>query len=111
MSDLIDRSSAKNVLMYKCEWYKLARESHGTGLVEWCSALISLSDAMDAIRDLPSAQPERKKGKWIKTDNGHVEYDAVCSECGFDWMWSDKGYFKYCPHCGADMREGEKDDE
>ena len=52
----------------------------------------------------PSAQPERKKGQWMKEDRGHVEYCAVCDQCGFDWIWSDREYFKFCPNCGADMR-------
>lgn len=62
------------------------------------------------IASLPSAQPERKKGKWITDKYGHV----VCSECNWnaprimtgclvnrhlDYDKSD-----YCWHCGADMR-------
>ena len=58
----------------------------------------------ERIEQLPSAQPERKKGQWIKEDRGHVEYCAVCDQCGFDWIWSDREYFKFCPKCGADMR-------
>lgn len=44
---------------------------------------------------------ESKTGHWF---NSKV-YDNfyICSECG------ESGYntFKYCPNCGADMREGE----
>ena len=57
--DLIERAAAQTELMMKCERYTLARESHGMGHVEWSSDLISVADAMDAIRGLPSAQPER----------------------------------------------------
>lgn len=56
--DLIDRQAAQTELMMKCERYTLARESHGMGRVEWSSDLISVADAMDAIRDLPSAQSD-----------------------------------------------------
>lgn len=56
--DLIDRQAAQTELMMKCERYTLARESHGMGHVEWSSDLISVADAMDAIRDLPPAQTE-----------------------------------------------------
>lgn len=56
--DLIDRQAAQTELMMKCERYTLARESYGMGHVEWSDELIDLSDAMDAIRDLPSAQPQ-----------------------------------------------------
>jgi hypothetical protein len=57
MDDIISRQAAQTELMMKCERYTLARESHGMGHVEWSSDLISVADAMDAIRDLPSAQP------------------------------------------------------
>lgn len=59
----------------------------------------------DMIENAPTIEPERKKGKWIKEDRGHVEYTGVCSECGFAWIWYDtREYFKFCPNCGADMR-------
>ena len=59
------------------------------------------------IRKLPSAQPERKKGKWIPQDhnksNGMVStlvfYYPKCSECGHSG-----NYTNFCPRCGADMR-------
>lgn len=59
------------------------------------------------IHALPSVQPERKTGKWMREDGEHVEPDAICSACGFDWMWSDRGYFKFCPNCGARMDGGQ----
>lgn len=69
------------------------------------------------VKNIPSAQPERKKGKWIgeerqrlidETDDGCVYMTDTwwyCSECG-----NSKGYVghkpedKYCNECGADMR-------
>lgn len=64
----------------------------------------------DRLRKLPSAQPERKKGKWIK--GGEQPYFrkhfdiVVCSKCNKrgEYRWN------YCPNCGADMR-GEKDEK
>ena len=53
---------------------------------------------------LPSAQQERKKGKWIYNSPVTMK----CNQCGFvikDWDWH---RFKYCPNCIADMR-GEND--
>ncbi len=57
------------------------------------------------IKELPSAQPERKRGKWI--DNRDVSW--MCSECG-KWLDVLQGDVKmnFCPNCGADMRESEK---
>jgi len=84
--DLISRQDAIDALMNDSDW----------------------ADAIPTIKSLPPAQPERKKGQWMKEDRGHVEYCAVCDQCGFDWIWSDREYFKFCPNCGADMR-GEND--
>ena len=54
--------------------------------------------------ELPAAQPERKKGKWIYNSPVTMK----CDQCGLvikDWDWH---RFKFCPNCGADMR-GEQD--
>ena len=68
----------------------------------------NLSDYHDLLvacfTDLPSAQQERKKGKWIYNSPVTMK----CNQCGFiikDWDWH---RFKYCPNCIADMR-GEND--
>ena len=47
------------------------------------------------LRELPTAQPERKKGKWIK--RGKI---FQCSECEKFSITQDN----YCSNCGADMR-------
>ena len=45
-------------------------------------------------------QPERKKGKWIKNDNGTYS----CSLC-HSWIPEEQYYYaQFCLHCGADMR-------
>ena len=59
----------------------------------------------DAIEHAPTIE-ERKKGKWNCGDD-MFEY-AICSACKWDsgeaWEYA-KNYFRYCPNCGADMRE------
>ena len=46
---------------------------------------------------LPTAQPERKVGKWTE--------DNACEFCGFKpWYERDIHTLSYCPNCGADMR-------
>ena len=68
--------------------------------------------AWKVIEDLPSAQPERKKGKWIrKTDTrfGEMLNDIlICSECGIAFSTLNMIRRSYCPNCGARM-EGEID--
>lgn len=67
-------------------------------------ALITVDDAIKILNGLPSAQPERKKGKWKRkiVDSGY-NADWVCSECGDRWKY-DFINFNFCPNCGADMR-------
>lgn len=56
-----------------------------------------IRDAIDAIEDVDSTQPERKTGRWI---------DDHCSECGQYVFHEDVRNF--CPNCGAKMlKEGE----
>lgn len=76
-------------------------------------AMGSISDsiceqqAVDALWELPSAQPERKKGKWIiaedipRLDN---TYTIQCSECGqLMFAHPNEKTPNFCCNCGADM--------
>lgn len=63
------------------------------------------------VRSLPSAQPERKTGKWIrKTDS--ICYWFECSECHKRPLCNEfTGQYElsaHCPNCGASMMEGEQ---
>ena len=71
---------------------------------------------IDTIRELPSAQPQRKTGRWIIKDNpGTGWYRVTCSECGEDvtstapcigFYPNAKVTWDYCPNCGA-LMDGE----
>lgn len=85
MSDLIDRQAAIEALYHVDEYN---------------------GRSVEAIRNLPPAQPEQpepKRGRWIyKTDlvtapTGYWE----CSECKEGRLLYEENF---CPHCGADMR-------
>lgn len=77
MSDLISRQDAIDAVHYYIEsGYKC--------------------DIFQELKNLPSAEPERKKGEWIN----HENYDE-CSRCH---CFTSVG-FNYCPRCGADMRD------
>lgn len=75
---------------------------HDNSEVARYGAAFRQHEIIDIIEGVPSAQPGRKKGKWIYhpdwEDDGECPYE--CSECG---MGSDYTT-KYCPRCGADMR-------
>ena len=95
MSDLISRKAAIDAIR--------ASTSKYTGFMEM--EMYTDDDAVEAIEDLPSAQPERKRGKWI--DDG----DPFMWECGCcGYRVKRYNNTRYCPNCGADMR-GEQDDE
>ena len=58
------------------------------------------SAVQEVINGLPSAQPEREKGKWVSNSPVTMK----CDQCGAvikDWDWH---RFKFCPVCDADMR-------
>lgn len=71
------------------------------------------SDAWARIDALPSAQPERKKGRWIPnreksreyigTVLTYVEYDYwFCDTCGYR-VEKGQPIYNFCPNCGARM--------
>jgi len=78
------------------------------------------SEAIERIErgvySLPSAQPERKKGRWQEFDSDEDKFDIIkCSCCKHtftvdSYHWTDIGFvkddFNFCPNCGADMRGG-----
>jgi len=78
------------------------------GLLE---ALISIGQTHEALKQLPSAQPERKKGKWIVDALANNIWH--CSECGTDAPVEPTGGTEYksnyCPYCGLDMRGEENE--
>ncbi len=88
--DLISRQAAISVT-----W-----NAHNTG------------DACRELRALPSAQPERKKGEWIKKiskkikDKEYIGYTPYwyCSECGTKYEPAVANtIINYCYNCGAEM--------
>lgn len=60
------------------------------------------------LKDQPTIEPERKKGRWIEQDDAWdgVYYECSCCKEPFtliDGTPSDNLY-NFCPACGADMR-------
>ena len=87
--DLIYRQAAIEALEVKYMSFGIFREQRAA------------SQCIDVIKHLPSAQPERKKGRWIY----YPEINALsCSECK-RYVYHYEPY-NYCPNCGAEM-EGE----
>ena len=91
MKDHIEREATLNAIL------DMHCKADGDGYV-W----ILLGDAVRRIDNLPSAEPERKKGKWIWDDEGYH-----CSECWFhahgNTLECMDGTYRFCPSCGAEM--------
>lgn len=87
MSDLISR---KDVL-HELDWCDY-------GLKDWQKWKLKMM-----VRDIPSAEPERKNGKWNPFDVPWYQ----CSVCGA--VREQKAFMEnFCPNCGADMRGEEQ---
>ena len=91
MSDLISRQAAIDAV-------------NRLSLGETDAVRLSMRIA-DYLNRMPPAQPERKKGKWIKTARwGRVYY---CDQCrnylDFDGVNAGRGSANFCPNCGARM--------
>ena len=94
MSDLIRRGDAlKALLKVPC---KIDSDNY---------AWIRLSDAFGTVdEDVPSAEPERKRGEWIPVESQTV--NGRCSVCGYEsHLYENDVYGEhFCPNCGADLR-------
>lgn len=95
MSDLIRRRDAvsrmSDLLMVKFQ---------GQRLPTW-------NDVYQAMNDIPSAEPERKKGKWMYKPNEYDGNTYECSRCGEPWTLIEgtpkENNMNYCPNCGAKL--------
>ena len=59
---------------------------------------------LDGLKHIPSVTPqEPRKGHWIWCVGSHK-----CSNCEEYTCFSHKELLRYCPNCGADMREVEE---
>ena len=100
MDDLISRQEAIDALE---KW-----------LDEWThpNAQGAIMDCIQTLNGMPSAQPQRPKGKWIYGEHDVAMCDGYrCDQCGFFAPWDYQHKFidfikdyNFCPHCGADMR-------
>ena len=58
------------------------------------------------VKYMSSAQPGRKRGKWIKVNGKTAINCSACYHCSWSRSFEDTvKRFNFCPYCGADMRE------
>ena len=114
MSDLIDRQAAIDALMIDEEMLRRVLDDMNVvdaerNKYEWGLGLIESN--IEDMKELPSAQPEQRKGKWIETHERTLfsnpdSITYVCSECGYRQytLYGTPPITNFCPNCGADMR-------
>lgn len=108
MSDLISRQAVLESL--ETDYSLIMFDSHG-------NLTFMGKRIIEAIKSVPSVEPERKPGKWIPctksgmplTELGRREggkwYGYKCSECNHIYKGNALTESPFCQKCGADMRE------
>lgn len=82
---------------------------------EWCHRKsmnwsVSRNTVKRILNNLPSAQPERKRGEWIPVTNGRGGFEcSKCHDYAPSYQNGDDYLSHYCPNCGADMRGGKSE--
>lgn len=90
MDDLISRRQVIDAI--KERYYKYGR-------------FAKIEELVWSIENLPSAQPEQKKGEWmLGFNNQYLEKYYYCSKCGSRKYEEHKPLDYFCSNCGADMR-------
>lgn len=74
----------------------------GDEMTETDKLVLSINKAVaNAIKALPSAQPQRMRGRWIP--QGWNDTYCKCSCCDAVYVTAEIPY-NFCSNCGADMR-------
>jgi len=73
--DLIDRAEAQTELQFAARRYTVAKEAHGEGQVVWSDNLISVTDAMNALRKVPPVQDKQNSPSLMSgTSNSSTKF-------------------------------------
>ena len=94
--DLIGRAEAQTAIQFAARRYTVAHEAHGEGQVVWSDNLINVTDAMNVLRDLPSAQPDIihcKDCKWYgRADKRRFYRGMDCLQKRIDTIVPDRDF-------------------
>ena len=104
--DCISRDSAIKALDYDIKYFefKSGVSKHMDDIAKLLNTIYETQ--VNNIKALPSVPPqEPRKGHWIPISSPFDSSDVhKCSLCGLE----QDGATRFCPDCGADMREGEE---
>lgn len=82
-------------------WVKSECNPYGKPTIDFESG----KKVIEHLEQLPTAEPERKEGRWIVDEKRFGDTDRHCSLCGAI-LEGDDGKWRnnyYCYHCGAKM--------
>lgn len=108
MDDLINRQAAIDAECEVCQIAPKKERGHN------CKYYVHGCKEIECLRALPSAQSERKKGKWIPFEYGDDTWHK-CTACGVADNYISivqrpngktgrlESVRNYCPNCGAMM--------
>ena len=98
MSDLISRKATLKHIEKVRQSAQMMDDTHRASIL-----MNGMYLCEKAVRNQPSAQPERQKGEWIDyTEDGYVECPFCHNATNCD---GNKDELHFCFSCGADMRE------
>lgn len=107
IGELIDRQAAIDAMCcacgYDCDKSKFVYNAPQDEQVIMCPEHYALST-------LPPAQPETKKGKWIRTRTLTHDGELYCDQCEQEHP-EQKIIWNFCPNCGCRMEEGDSDEK
>lgn len=106
MSDLISREAVIEAIETDCSWDMFN---------EWGSRTPMGERIVEAIKRVPSSEPERKVGTWeyLQYDGNPKIGNWHCSECKrivfllHSQKQNEKPLYDFCPWCGAKMEVNE----
>jgi hypothetical protein len=99
MSDLISRQQAIDTIEKHLKWTTIP--DYYPGIFEAVRGWLN---------GLPSAQPERKTGRWIPTASGKGRHECSrCHEYAPCYQDGSEHLSTFCVLCGAKMERGEEE--
>jgi len=102
-SDAIKAIASLHILADEEKIFKVYADNPHSMTTDFEGTLI---DAINAIKSIPTIEP--KRGEWLEWIDCEGEVFWKCSACGQASEASVAGIlYKFCPFCGADMRERE----
>ena len=107
----VDKEELKKALRYDRQQYEKGYADAKQAAIDALSTPRGILYPIRTIESLPSAQPERKTGKWENVEGWDGDVLYRCSECGTEFVLIDgtpeENDYHFCPNCGARMEKND----